>query len=300
MNEKHFNSLSDFYKEKFGTKVFKVSLDAGFSCPNKDGKKGFNGCIFCNGSTGIGNKSKKLFLQFEEVKNVLLKKWPNAKYIAFLEANTNTYGQLVKIKSLYEELLTYEGVVGLNIATRCDSIEENVYDYLEELSKRTFLTIELGLQSSFNETLGFLNRGHTREEFAQCVLELKRRGINVVVHIINGLPYETEEMMMETIRFVNELKPNGIKFHMLYIEKDTKICKMFEENPFKLLSREDYIRILCNQIEILDKDIVIHRLVSDPNSKKLVEPKWLTRKFELLNDIDKYLEVNKIYQGTKK
>ncbi len=300
MCEKRYYSLDRYYKSKYGCKVFKVSLDAGFSCPNKDGVKGTNGCIFCNGSTGIGYVGDSLKEQFSKVKAKLSSKWPNAKCIPFLEANSNTYAPLEKIKGVYEELLTYEDVVGLNIATRCDSIKEETYDYLEELSKRTNLTVELGLQSSFNETLKFLNRGHTKNEFTVCVQELKRRGIDVVVHIINGLPYETEEMMMETVRYVNSLKPSGIKFHMLYIEEGTEIERIYKEKTFPLLSREDYIRILCNQIAVLDENIVVHRLVSDPNAKKLVEPKWLTKKFEILNDIDAYLENNDIIQGKLK
>ncbi len=297
MNEKRFNSLDKYYKKRYGCKVFKVSLDASFSCPNKDGSKGKNGCIFCNGATGLGSKDDSLKVQFDKVKTILGRKWSNAKCIPFLEANTNTYGSLEHIKAIYEELLTYEDVVGLNIATRCDAISKEVYDYLEELSKRTNLTIELGLQSSFDETLNLLNRGHSKGDFTNCVHELKRRGIDVVVHIINGLPYETEEMMFETLKYVNSLKPHGIKFHMLYIEEGTRLCKMYEKSPFPILSRNEYIRILGKQIGMLDKDIVIHRLISDPNAQKLVEPKWLTRKFELLNDIDKYLVQNDIVQG---
>lgn len=300
MKEKHYYSLDKFYKEKFGSKVFKVSLDAGFSCPNKDGSKGTGGCIFCRGATGVGNKKDSLITQFESVKSVLHKKWKNAKYIPFLEANTNTYGSLEKIKSVYEELLSYPDTVGLSIATRCDSIEPDVYDYLETLSKRTFLTVELGLQSSHDETLKFLNRGHTRDDFTKCVTELKSRGINVVVHVINGLPGESEAMMMDTIRYVNSLKPDGIKFHMLYIEEGTRLASIYKKKTFPLLSRDEYISILANQIAILDESIVVHRLVSDPNRELLLAPNWLVRKFEILNDIDSYLEEKNIYQGAKK
>ncbi len=300
MNEKRYYSLDKFYRTRYGSKVFKVSLDAGLTCPNKDGLKGKNGCIFCSGATGIGSAKDTLREQFDIVRANLYKKWPHAKCIPFLEANTNTYAPLNRLKSIYEELLGYENVVGLNIATRCDAITDEVYDYLEELNRKTDLTIELGLQSSFDETLKYLNRGHTKEEFTRCVNELKKRGIPVVVHIINGLPNETEEMMMETVHYVNSLKPSGIKFHMLYIEEGTALCEMFVQNPFPLLSKDEYIRIVCNQIAILDKDIVIHRLVSDPNAKKLVEPKWLTRKFEILNAIDTLLEGEKIVQGMKK
>lgn len=297
MNEKRFYSLDKYYKEIFNCKVFKVSLDAGFTCPNKDGFKNYGGCIFCNGSVGVGDKRDSLAVQFEKVRDVLLKKWKSAKYIPFLEANTNTYGSLEKLKSIYEELLSFDNVVGLNIATRCDSITREVYDYLSELNERTFLTIELGLQSSFDETLNLINRGHTKKEFTCCVHELKKRGIKVVVHIINGLPYETEEMMYDTVRYINSLGIDGIKFHMLYIEKGTKLYTLYKEKKFPILTRDEYIKIVCNQISMLNSNIVIHRLVSDPSREKLVEPLWLTNKFEILNEIDKCLEKNDLFQG---
>lgn len=300
MNEKNYNSLSNFYKNKFGIKVFKVSIDAGFTCPNKDGSKGIGGCIFCNGSTILSDRNDDIVTQFEKVKSVLLKKWPKAKYIPFLEANTNTYGDIKKLKNIYEQLITLPNVVGLNIATRCDAITEETYNYLEDLSKKTYLTIELGLQSAHDKTLKLLNRGHTVQEFTDCVHELKKRNINVVVHIINGLPGEDENMMLENIKYINSLKVDGIKFHMLYIEENTKLANLYNENPFHLLGKDEYIKILGNQIALLYKNIVIHRLVSDPNAKTLIEPKWLTKKFELLNSIDNYLKENNIYQGQKK
>ncbi len=294
----HFRSLNDYYREKFGCKIVKVSIDAGFTCPNKDGTKNVGGCIFCNGSTLVGGNGD-VVSQFYTAKKVMDKKWKNSKYIVFLEANTNTYGSLEKLKSIYEKLIELPDVVGLNIATRCDVISGEVYDYLEILSKRTFLTIELGLQSSKNETLRFLNRGHTREEFTECVGELKRRNIEVVAHIINGLPNESEDDMLENVRYLNGLGVDGIKFHMLYIERGTKLASMYQEKPFKLLTREEYIHILGRQIEILNSNVVVHRLTSDPNRDKLIEPKWLERKFITLNAIDRYLVENGIYQGSK-
>lgn len=299
MTEKNYYSLDKFYKEKFGCKVCKVSLDAGFSCPNKDGSRGMGGCIFCNGQVGIGSKEDDLLKQFEEVRDVLSIKWPKAKFIPFLEANTNTYAPIETLKETYERLLNIPNVVGLNIATRCDAISDEVYDYLEDLSKRTFLTVELGLQSSHDETLKYLNRGHTREEFTKCVREFKKRGIHVVVHIINGIPVETESMMLDTIEYINELEVDGIKFHMLYIEKGTPLARMYNKNKFNLLSKDEYICILAKQLALLDKNIVVHRLVSDPNRENLIEPKWLVRKFETLNAIDDYLKKNDIWQGTK-
>lgn len=300
MEEKNYNSLDRYYKKRFGKKVFKVCLDAGFSCPNKDGTKGTGGCIFCNGSAGVGDGRMSLKEQFDTIRDVLKKKWPNAGYIVFLEANTNTYGPFEKLKEIYEDVLDFEGVLGLSIATRCDSIDEYVYDYLEELSKRIYLSIELGLQSSFNESLDFLNRGHTKEEFGDCVENLRKRGIEVVVHLINGIPGESKSMMIENVRFINELDVQGVKFHMLYIEKGTRLAKMYEEKPFRLLTDIEYIDILASQIEVLDEGIVVHRLLSGPDNGKLLAPKWLFGKFKNLNAIERYFKDKGVIQGNKK
>ena len=223
---KIYHTLDYFYKHKFNSKVFKVSLNAGFTCPNKDGTVGVGGCIYCS-KTGsgeyAGDKTKDLVTQFNEVKEMMLKKWPNSKYIAYFQSNTNTYAPLDFLKKNFEEVITYDNVVGLSIGTRPDSIKPEVMDYLEDLSKRTYLTVELGLQTIHDETSKFINRCHTLECFHDCVKELRRRNINVVVHIINGLPYETKEMMLETVKYLNKLDIQGIKIHMLSIVKDTKL-----------------------------------------------------------------------------
>lgn len=299
MNEKHYNTLNEFYRKEFGSKVFKISLDAGFTCPNKDGKVGYGGCIFCNGTPYIGDVKKDLITQFEEIKEMLHKKWKEAKYIVYLEANSNTYAPIDKLKSIYESLIHLDNVVGLNIGTRCDCLDDEILDYLEDLNKRTFLTIELGLQSSHDETLKLINRGHTKEQFSEAVKKLHSKNINVVVHIINGLPYETEDMMIETAKYVNELNVHGIKIHMLYIEKNTPLAKMYESAPFHILSKDEYITIVSKQLRELNDKIVVHRITGDPNHDKLIEPKWLVKKFVVLNDIDKYLKEHEIYQGQK-
>ena len=295
MNEKHYNTLTNFYQNKFNSKVFKVSLNAGFSCPNK--KTG--GCTFCTLTPYIGDVNKSLETQFEEVKTMLLKKWPKAKYIAYLEAGSNTFGNVNQLKNIYEPLLKIDGVIGLNIGTRCDCLNKEILDYLEDLSKRTYLTIELGLQSMHNKTLKRINRGHTKEDFTKAVKELKKRNINVVVHIINGLPGETKDMMIETAKYVNSLNVDGIKIHMLYLENDSQLYQEYKENPFHILSKDEYIEIVANQLEYLNKNIVIHRITGDPDKEKLVTPTWLIKKFVVLNDIDKYLKKNDIYQGKK-
>lgn len=300
LDNKRYHTLNYFYKNKFNSKVFKVSLDGNFTCPNKDGKVSFGGCIYCSkaGSGDFaGDKNKDILTQFEEVKSMMLKKWNDAKYIAYFQANTNTYAPLDKLKKLYEPVLKIENVVGLNIATRSDSITDEVYDYLSDLNKRTFLTVELGLQTIHNETLKLINRGHNLENFVTCFNELKRRGIRVVVHIINGLPGETKEMMIETAKFLNELGIDGIKIHMLYVTKDTELYNMYMNNNVTLLTKEEYIDIVINQLEYLNEDIVIERITGDPVREDLIEPKWLLKKFVVLNDIDKEMVKRDTYQG---
>ena len=299
---KRYYTLDYFYKEKFGSKVFKVSLNAGFTCPNKDGKVGYGGCIYCSKSGSgeyAGDKEKDLVTQFNEVKEVMLKKWPKAKYIGYFQANTNTYAPLSILKEKYETILKLDNVVGLNIATRPDSITDECLDYLEELSKKTYLTIELGLQTIHDKTSKLINRCHSLKCFENMVKELRKRNINVVVHIINGLPNETKEMMVDTIKYLSKLDIQGIKIHMLSILKDTPIEKMYKENKFKIITRQEYIDIVCTQLEYLREDIVVHRITGDPKASDLVEPDWLIKKVTILNDIDKEMVKRNIYQGDK-
>lgn len=220
LDNKRYYTLNYYYKKKYNSKVFKVSLNGGFTCPNKDGTVGTRGCIFCSrlGSGDFaGNKNLDLISQFNEVKSIMLKKWPDAKYIGYFQANTNTYAPLDQLKAKYETILNLDNVVGLNIATRSDSITDEVMDYLEELNNKTDLIIELGLQSMHEETLKLINRGHDLKNFEDCFKKLKSRGIKVVVHIINGLPYETKDMMIETAKYLNELDIDGIKIHMKHM-----------------------------------------------------------------------------------
>ena len=300
-SNKRYHTLDYFYKHKFDSKVFKVSLDAGFSCPNIDGTKGIGGCIYCSNGSGefAGDKNKPLTEQFNDIKEMLLKKWPNSKYIAYFQANTNTYAPLDVLKEKYESVINLDNVIGLSIATRPDSIEEDVYDYLEELSKKTYLTVELGLQTIHDETSKFINRCHTLDCFEECVKKLRERNINVVVHIINGLPYETKEMMLETVKYLNNLDIQGIKIHMLSIVKDTKLNLIYKEKPFHVLTKEEYIDIVVEQLEHLREEIVINRITGDPKKEDLIKPDWLVKKFCVLNDIDKEMVKRDIYQGDK-
>ena len=288
-NNKRYYTLDYYYKKLFNHKVAKLSLDGPFTCPNIDGKKGYGGCIYCTPSSN----AKSIEDQIKEQKKIIDKKWPNSKYIVYLQSHSNTYGSIEKLKSIYEPLLKINNVIGLSIGTRVDCISNECLDYLEELSKRTFLTVELGLQTIHEKTSKLINRCHTLDEFEIVVKELKRRNINVVVHIIDGLPFETREMMIETIRYINKLHIDGIKIHMLFIDQNAPIRNL----KFKMLSKDEYINIVCDQIEELDPDIVIHRLTGDGNRDTLIEPLWSLKKVSVLNDIDKCLAKRNTFQG---
>ena len=299
---KRYHTLDYYYKNKFGEKIAKISLNAGFTCPNIDGTVGFGGCIYCSKSGSgefAGNIEDSLEKQFEEIKKVMNHKWQNTKYIAYFQARTNTYAPVERLKTIYEKVLTFKNVVGINIGTRPDSISDECLDYLEDLNKRTYLTVELGLQTIKESTSKLINRCHTLDCFKDMVEKLRERNIDVVVHIINGLPYETKEDMLETVKYLNNLDIQGIKIHMLSIIKDTPLATLYEKEKFHILSKEEYIDIVTTQLEYLRPEIVIHRITGDPDPKELIEPSWLIKKFIVLNDIDKEMVKKDIYQGDK-
>lgn len=301
-SNKRYNTLDYFYKQKFGKKVCKISLNAGFTCPNKDGTKGTGGCIYCSKSGSgdfAGDVKKSLTSQFNDIKNIMEKKWNDAFYIAYFQANTNTYAKTEVLKQKYEPILALDNVVGINIATRADAITEACLDYLEDLNNRTYLTVELGLQTIHDKTIKMINRGHDLACFDDMVKKLRNRNINVVIHIINGLPYEIKEMMLETVKYVNSLDIQGIKIHMLHVIKDTRLAEMYEREKFHILTKEEYIDIVINQLELLRPEIVINRITGDPVKEELIEPKWLIKKFCVLNDIDKEMVKRDSYQGKK-
>lgn len=292
---KRYHTLDYYYKNLFNSKVFKISLNAGFSCPNIDGKVGHDGCIYCTRGSGEF-ENINLLKQFNMVKNIMEHKW-HGKYIGYFQAHTNTYAPLDVLKEKFELILKQDNVIGLSIATRCDAIEDDVFEYLVDLNKRTFLTIELGLQTIHPETSKLINRCHTLECFDNMVKRLRNNNINVVVHIINGLPYETPEMMIETVKHLNRLDITGIKIHMLHILKDTALEKMYLKDKFHILTKEEYIDVVIKQLEVMDPKIVINRITGDPKVDDLIEPKWLVKKTILLNDIDKGMVKRDTYQG---
>lgn len=299
LDNKRYHTLNYYYRHKYGKKVFKVSLNANFSCPNKING---NGCIFCSklGSGDFaGNASLDLITQFNEVKEIMERKWPDAYYIGYFQANTNTYAPVNILKTKFEPILKMPNLVGLSIATRSDCINEECLDYLKDLNTRTNLTIELGLQSMYDETLKYINRGHDLNNFITCVKKLKESNIKVVVHIINGLPGETKEMMINTAKFLNDLNIDGIKIHMLHVIKNTPLADIYLSKPFRLLTKDEYIDIVVSQLEVLKPEIVIHRLTGDPKKEDLIAPDWVLKKFVVLNDIDKEMKRRDTYQGSK-
>lgn len=300
LDNKKYHTLNYFYKEKFNTKVAKISLNGNFSCPNLDGKLSNAGCIYCSelGSGDFaGDKTKSITEQFEDIKNLMNKKWQNTKYIAYFQARTNTYAPLHVLKQKYEEALNQPNVIGLSIATRADSINEDVLDYLEELNKKTFLIIELGLQTTNEKTRKLINRCEELSTFEKTLSELQKRKIYTIAHIINGLPYETKEDMINTIKYLNKLNIEGVKIHMLHILKNTHLEKLYKKKKFHILTLEEYVDIVVDQLEYLNENITIHRITGDPKKEDLIEPRWLLKKFVVLNEIDKLQKKKNSYQG---
>ncbi len=301
--EKPYNTLNAFYRYKFGKKVFKIPLNGNFTCPNKDGKSGYGGCIYCSESGSgdyAGNKLLSLKDQFEQVKKMMHNKWNDGLYIAYFQANTNTYGTVKRLRYLYETALSLDDkIIGLSIGTRCDALNEEIYDLLSELNEKTYLQIELGLQSIHDETSTFINRGHSLKCFDEAVKELRKRNIEVVVHIINGFHIETKEDMLATVKHLNKLNIQGIKIHLLHLIKNTKLGNMYLKTPFKMLTLEEYVDITVAQIEILNPNIIIHRLTGDAPKELLIEPQWSLKKFVVMNEIDKLLRSKNSYQGIK-
>lgn len=297
---KRYKSLNYFLREKFGDKVFKISLDAGFSCPNRDGTISKGGCLFCSerGSGDFaGDRNFSIARQFEDIRCMMSKKWKEGKYIAYFQAYTNTYADVETLRKKYNEAINNEDVVALAIATRPDCLSEEVLDLLEEYSKKIYVWVELGLQTSNEKTAKLINRGYNLEVFEEAVCNLRKRKIDIVVHTIFGLPEETQEDMINTIKYVSNFDIQGIKFHLLHLMKETNMVKLYDQGRLKFLEKEDYIRLICEAIALLPETITIHRLTGDAPRDLLIGPMWSLKKWEVLNSIDQYLEENNIYQG---
>lgn len=301
-DNKRYHTWNYHLQSKFGTKVFKVALNGGFTCPNIDGTKGFGGCTYCSDSGSgdfAGDPSQNIIAQFETVKERMHKKWRDAKYIPYFQAHTNTYAPVPVLKSLFEPVLALENVVGISIATRADALPDDVLDYLADINKRTYLIVELGLQSIFDKTGEKINRCHTYDEFLIGYNKLKSRNINVCVHLINGLPNETKDMMLASARAVAALRPHCVKLHLLHILKNTRIAQEYLNGEFDTLTLEEYVDIICSQLELFHEDTVIQRLTGDGGRDSLIAPLWSLKKFVVLNEIDKQMLLRNTFQGSK-
>lgn len=298
---KRYNAQSTYLKKRFGGKVVKVSLNGGFTCPNIDGSKGTGGCIYCS-AKGSGDFGGSPVLgireQFDEMKKTLEKKWgSDVLYIPYFQANTNTYAPTERLRELFEEALSFDNAVGLAVSTRPDCISEETADYLEELSKRTYLTVELGLQTIHDGTAQLINRCHTYDDFLRGYELLQKKGIDICVHIINGLPGETREMMLATAEELGRLRPQAVKIHLLHIIRGTVLADMFSRSEFRELDKEEYIGIVCDQLERLPQETVIERLTGDGDRETLIAPLWSRDKRSVLNGIDKELRRRDTVQG---
>ena len=301
-DNKRYHTYNYYLKHRFGQKVFKVPLNVDLGCPNRDGTKGVGGCIFCSEKMSgdfAGNPWDDIETQFNQIRAKMHNKWQEGLYIPYFQAGSNTYSDVETLKRMYETALSFENVVGLSIATRADCITEEIADLLQDISKRTYLTVELGLQSVHDETARLCNRCHSYEDFLKGFEMLKSREINVCVHIINGLPFESREMMIETAETVGRLGIHSIKIHLLHILKGTRLGEMYENGDFEALEMEDYVDIVCEQLERLPEDVIIQRVTGDGAKDDLIAPLWSLKKFCVMNEIDKKMARENLCQGDK-
>lgn len=304
--KKRYNTLNDYYREIFGEKIFKVPIDAGFDCPNRDGTVAHGGCTFCTVS-GSGDAivapDAPIRDQFYEEIDFMHRKWPEVKkYLVYFQNFTNTHDTVDVIRERYEQAINEPGVVGINIGTRPDCLPDETIAYITELSERMHVTVELGLQTTYDETSKIINRAHTYDLYVKTVKRLRELApkVEIVSHLINGLPGENHKMMVENVRrCVTDNEIDGIKLHLLHLMTSTKMQRDYHEGRLRLLSMDEYVNIICDQLEIIPKNIVIHRITGDAPRDMLIGPMWSLKKWEVLNAIDKEMERRGSYQGCK-
>ena len=298
--EKRFYSLNEYCKQTFGGKVYRLSLNGGMTCPNRDGSLSYGGCTFCSeGGSGdfAANYQVSISAQIAEAKTRIQQKTNCNKFIAYFQAYTNTYAPISHLRRIYTEAILESDVVALSIGTRCDCLSNEVLDLLEELSKRKPIWIELGLQTIHNTTHQVLNTHTTVEQFHTAVAKLHAHGIPIIAHVILGLPNETKEMMKETIYHLAKLPVSGIKLQLLHVLKGTSLADSYEKEPFSLFELEEYCDFIVDCIESLPPDMVIHRITGDGPRKLLIAPLWSTDKKRVLNTIEKRFKERDTWQG---
>ncbi|HBC95458.1 MAG TPA: TIGR01212 family radical SAM protein [Clostridium sp.] len=298
--DKAYYSLNYYLRKKFGCKVFKISLNGGFSCPNRDGSISREGCIFCsNKGSGdfAGNRNMSIKDQFESIKQMMSRKWKSGKYIAYFQAYTNTYAPVMVLKEKYDEAVNQNGVVALAIATRPDCLGREVLDLLQKFNKKIYTWVELGLQTSNDHTAEVINRGYKLKTFEKAVVSLRKIGVDVVVHIIMGLPGENKADMMNTVKYISHQNIQGIKIHLLHLMKNTPLVRLYNDGKLKFMTEDEYIDMVCWTLCNIPPNVVIHRLTGDAPRDLLIGPKWSLKKWEILNEIDRRMKEKKIYQG---
>ncbi|EFE86338.1 TIGR01212 family radical SAM protein [Fusobacterium periodonticum] len=292
--------LNDFLKEKFNEKIYKVSLDGGFTCPNRDGKVSRGGCIFCseNGSGDFtATKLKSIHAQIEEQIDLVSKKYKGDKYIAYFQNFTNTYAEVSYLRKIYEEALSHEKIVGLAIATRPDCLGDDVLELLAELNKKTFLWVELGLQTVNDDVAKYFNRAYETGIYQEASEKLNKLNIKFVTHIIIGLPKEEEDDYLKTAIFAQNCGTWGVKLHLMYVVKNTPLEKLYLNGDLKVNTKEEYVEKVVNVLENISSEIVVHRLTGDGDRETLVAPLWSIKKIDVLNSIHKELKRRNAYQG---
>ncbi|WP_042459854.1 TIGR01212 family radical SAM protein [Neobacillus dielmonensis] len=300
VDDKRYHTWNYHLRQHFGHKVFKVALDGGFDCPNRDGTVAYGGCTFCSAAGSgdfAGNRTDDLVVQFNQIKDKMHTKWKSGKYMAYFQAYTNTHAPLEILREKYETVLNLDGVVGLSIATRPDCLPDDVVEYLAELNERTYLWVELGLQTVHEKTAQLINRAHDFQRYVEGVNKLRKHNIRVCSHIINGLPLESYDMMMATAGEVAKLDVQGIKIHLLHLLKGTPMVKQYEKGMLEFLSKEEYVQLVCDQLEILPPEMIVHRITGDGPIDLMVGPMWSVNKWEVLNSINAELERRDSWQG---
>ena len=298
---KRYSAFSDELKRAFGCRVQRISVDAGFSCPNRDGTLDTHGCIFCGGH-GSGSygiiRNLSVAEQIEDGKEVMRRKYKAQRFMAYFQAFSNTYAPVAQLRTLYAEAVSVPDVVGLIVATRPDCLSDEVLDYLQELNGQTYLWLELGMQSIHDKSLGLLNRRHDHACSVDAVQRAKSRGLRVCAHVILGLPGETQEDMLAMAGELSRLGIDGVKLHLLHVMKGTVLAQMYERGEVQVLGRDEYAGLVCDFLELLDPRILIHRLTGDGGHENLVAPLWSLKKFEVLNLIDAEMKRRGSRQGS--
>lgn len=297
-----YNRFSDHLKELYGVKVYKVTLDAGFTCPNRDGTISYDGCIFCdNGGSFSQLYSNKISIKEQLDCGIALskEKYKAKKFLAYFQAYTNTYKPVTELKNIYDQALSHDEVIGMSIGTRPDCVENEKLDLISDYTKNHYIWLEYGLQSIHDRSLKFINRGHDFETFVKALKETQKRNINVCAHVILGLPNETKADMIETAKVLGDLGVNGVKIHLLCVLNNTRLTKLYYQGKIPMMEEDEYVETACDFLELLPPEVTIHRLAGNGLKPNMLAPGWLSKKFIVLNKIDKLLEQRGTYQGSR-